>query len=409
MRRRCGAGDAATTPPQARPEPDEQQRTRIAWLYYVEGRTQAQIADRLGISRIKVESRAGDLPRHRAGPNPHQWSSRLLRRARTLAGTALRPQGSGRGALPRAGRELYPTLGIATGAWFSDRLAPGTTVGIGWGRTLHWSVRAIRRRAVPGLTVVSLLGGLGSRLGDQHLRDRLAICRGARRPVLLSGGPDLSPARPSCKTLLLDQEAIRDIYQRGRNADLAMVSVGSLAPGSTVRNLGLLTDEDLRTLHAAGAVGDLLGHWLDASGRIIDHPLNRRVVGLQPADLGRFPVPALVSGGRGQGAGHSRRAARPLRDDRHHRRGHGARAADRPIRLRWSGGALTAPSAATPVIRGKQRAKLLEHGAAELFGVGDRHRRAVIARDVVADADGEQLDARPPSIQPMTSRRCFSR
>src|SRR3954452_15862231 len=33
---------------------DEHRRTRIAWLYYVEGRTQAEIAERLGISRIKV-------------------------------------------------------------------------------------------------------------------------------------------------------------------------------------------------------------------------------------------------------------------------------------------------------------------------------------------------------------------
>lgn len=33
---------------------DEHRRTRIAWLYYVEGQTQAEIAERLGISRIKV-------------------------------------------------------------------------------------------------------------------------------------------------------------------------------------------------------------------------------------------------------------------------------------------------------------------------------------------------------------------
>ncbi len=33
---------------------DEQRRTRIAWLYYVEGLTQAEIAERLKISRVKV-------------------------------------------------------------------------------------------------------------------------------------------------------------------------------------------------------------------------------------------------------------------------------------------------------------------------------------------------------------------
>ena len=33
---------------------DEQRRTRIAWLYYVEGLTQAEIALRMGVSRVKV-------------------------------------------------------------------------------------------------------------------------------------------------------------------------------------------------------------------------------------------------------------------------------------------------------------------------------------------------------------------
>ena len=33
---------------------DEQRRTRIAWLYYVEGLTQAEIAERLAVSRVKV-------------------------------------------------------------------------------------------------------------------------------------------------------------------------------------------------------------------------------------------------------------------------------------------------------------------------------------------------------------------
>src|SRR5262249_22695049 len=42
----------------------------------------------------------------------------------------------------------------------------------------------------------------------------------------------------------------------------------------------------------------------------------------------------------------------------------------------------------------EQRGKLLHHGAAQLVGVDDGDGAAVVARDVVADADGDQLDRR---------------
>src|SRR6185437_17024401 len=42
----------------------------------------------------------------------------------------------------------------------------------------------------------------------------------------------------------------------------------------------------------------------------------------------------------------------------------------------------------------EQRGELLHHRAAELVGVDDGHGAAGVARDVVADADGDQLDRR---------------
>src|SRR5262245_20333586 len=42
----------------------------------------------------------------------------------------------------------------------------------------------------------------------------------------------------------------------------------------------------------------------------------------------------------------------------------------------------------------EQLGELLGNGAAELLGVHDGHRAAIVARDVVADADRDQLDRR---------------
>jgi DNA-binding transcriptional regulator LsrR (DeoR family) len=55
--------------------------------------------------------------------------------------------------------------------------------------------------------------------------------------------------------------------------------------------------DHIRDLQKAGAVGDILGHFLDRNGDVIDHPLNQRVIGLEFADLDHIDRVVLASGG----------------------------------------------------------------------------------------------------------------
>ncbi|MGE8474235.1 MAG: sugar-binding domain-containing protein, partial [Paraburkholderia hospita] len=60
---------------------------------------------------------------------------------------------------------------------------------------------------------------------------------------------------------------------------------------------GISKPDDLRTLRKAGAIGDMLGHFMDANGDPIDHPLNRRTVAISLDDLRKIEDVVLVSGG----------------------------------------------------------------------------------------------------------------
>jgi DNA-binding transcriptional regulator LsrR (DeoR family) len=275
---------------------DEQRRTRIAWLYYVEGKTQAEIALRLGLSRVKVNRelaicRESGMVQIRINSELASCVAleRALERRFGLVEAVVVPT-------PDRPEEVVAVLGIAVGVYVGERLAEGQTVAIGWGRTLRWSVRAMRRQRLERITVVSLLGGLGrgSEINTYETAARLADVLGAQCYYLAA---PTFVSTPELRDMLLAQTELRQILQRARAADLAVVSVGSLGPESTNRRLGLLTAEDSASLAARGAVGDLLGHLLDDRGRIVDHPLNHRVVGLPPADLGGVPISILASGG----------------------------------------------------------------------------------------------------------------
>ena len=78
---------------------------------------------------------------------------------------------------------------------------------------------------------------------------------------------------------------------------MAIVSVGDLRPHSVFRQYGLLTSEELASLERAGAIGDVLCHFVDADGNIVDHPVNRRVLAVNPNDLRGTRNIILASGG----------------------------------------------------------------------------------------------------------------
>jgi DNA-binding transcriptional regulator LsrR (DeoR family) len=61
--------------------------------------------------------------------------------------------------------------------------------------------------------------------------------------------------------------------------------------------MGFVTETEIAELVAAGAVGNFLGYFYDAQGRVVDHPVNARVIGLSPDEARRIPTRVMISGG----------------------------------------------------------------------------------------------------------------
>ncbi|HEY8016968.1 MAG TPA: sugar-binding transcriptional regulator [Dongiaceae bacterium] len=278
------------------PDEEEQRRTRIAWLYYVEGKTQSEIGEALRLSRVKVNRelaicRDSGLVQIRINGRLAGCVAleRKLQSRYGLADAVVVPT-------PADPEGIALALGMAVGAYVSDRLKPGMTVGIGWGRTLRCSIRAMRRRHVPRLTVVSLMGGLGraSELNTYETASHFAELHDATCYYLAA--PTFADS-VKLRDMLLDQARMREVYDRCRRADMTIASVGGLGRHNRIHSLGLLTAAEQRSLASAGAVGDYLCHFLDRDGALVKHPVNGRVVGVSPRDLSAVPTRILASGG----------------------------------------------------------------------------------------------------------------
>ena len=90
---------------------------------------------------------------------------------------------------------------------------------------------------------------------------------------------------------------IAQVLEEARRADLALLSCGDLSPRSQLFSGAQVKLDEIAGLKEAGAVGDILGTFLDADGEAVDHSLNRRVMALRPTELRSLPCVVLASGG----------------------------------------------------------------------------------------------------------------
>lgn len=276
--------------------PEDQLDVRIAWYYYITEMTQQQIADRFGVTRVRVIKA---LARCReSGIVQIRINSKLASCIKLEYELAQRYDLSEVIVVPSPEDEQYifRVLGVGAAPYIHDQVAEGCTFGVGWGRTLRATVRETRGRSFSSMTVVSLMGGLnfGSGFNTVEISHSFAGIFGGKYYFLAA---PLYANSEDSRNMILEQESIQYVYQKAQNVDLALITAGDLTHHSLMLQLGLISQEDGKSLRAAGAVGDVLGYYLNKDGEEIAHPYNRRTVSLSLEDLGKIKKVVFVAGG----------------------------------------------------------------------------------------------------------------
>ncbi|MBW4036481.1 MAG: sugar-binding transcriptional regulator [Proteobacteria bacterium] len=197
---------------------------------------------------------------------------------------------------PGEPQQLTALLGAVVGAYVSEALQDGMTIGLGWGATLQSSLTSMIARPMRDVTAVSLLGGLtrASGVNPAEFAWRFADLVGAESFLLTA--PVFLPDEATRDTLRR-HPGIVEVLARAARLDMALLSVGDISPSSTMMRYGLITRDELAEVTRAGAVADVLCQFVDAQGQVLDHPINRRVLAADPASLRGTPGLVLVSGG----------------------------------------------------------------------------------------------------------------
>ncbi len=274
---------------------------RAAWLYFIEERTQAAIADALGVSRFRVNRMLAEC-RERGWvrveiTTPMASCIALERRAMEAFGL--------RDAVvvptPLRSERTAAMVGAGLARYMSEQLAdPRQTIfGFGWGQTLREMLRYLRPSIRPESKIVTLLGAL-PRSSEENAIDLIGkIGRLLKAERYYMTAPIYADT-PDASGVLTSQNFYASVLDLIMRTDVACFAAGGMTDASLLIRHALPKGVPAQELVAAGAVGDLLGTFIDIDGAPIDHPVNRQLVGPGLKDLRAMKSLVLASGGDGK-------------------------------------------------------------------------------------------------------------
>ncbi|MDH3664321.1 MAG: sugar-binding transcriptional regulator [Alphaproteobacteria bacterium] len=254
---------------------------KAAWLYFIGGRTQDDIARQLDLSRQAVQRLVS-----------FAVSEKLIkfRMDHPIASCmAIAKDITDRYQLEFC--DVVPTdsvapdsiAGIATAtAQRMNRLlaakAP-TVLAVGTGRTLRAAVDEMDALDRPQHKIVSLVGNMAAdgHASPYEVAMRLADKIGAQRypmpaPVLTETAEE--------RQALQSQRSFAILRELRAQARASFVGIGDLSWQSPLHKDGFVNDAEIAELIDGGAIGEIIGWPFDASGRRVDSPIYDRVASL---------------------------------------------------------------------------------------------------------------------------------
>ena len=249
---------------------EEALMVKIAWYYYFENMTQQHVADTLGISRMRV--------------------IKLLEKARQtgIIQFRLRKDGETRMTLERSLMDAYGlkdafvvpsplsksqvNAGVAEAAsmYIAERLTESSFINMGYGDTPSRILNNLATIAERPITCVSLTGGVSYYLPDTRSNVFNAKLHLIPTPLLASSREMADAMR--------HEASVTEISRMISLAQLTVIGVGAMHESATIFKSGILNRNDFLYLQMQGAVGDLLSHFIDRDGKLIETPLEGRLI-----------------------------------------------------------------------------------------------------------------------------------
>jgi deoxyribonucleoside regulator len=268
-------------------EDEELLAVKAAELYYESDKTQGEIAALLHVTRWKVGRLIAQAkergfvrieivhPRARRLP-----LERSLRETFDLHDAVVVPAlGEG------DSDELRRRVALAAAEYLSSVRPVPRTLGVSWGRTLHDVASQVKQGWANGVNVVQVNGGVSlNRRASSAANTAVMLAQKASGSATMLPSPAILE-RVETKRAIESDRTVAGVLELARSASTYLFSAGVVEGTSVLVESGYISAAYLAELRERGAIGDVLGRFVDANGMPVDPDLDERTIGIDLSDL----------------------------------------------------------------------------------------------------------------------------
>ncbi|MDR6124742.1 deoxyribonucleoside regulator [Bacillus sp. SLBN-46] len=187
-------------------------------------------------------------------------------------------------------------LGEKAAAYLDVIVKDDDIIGVTWGTTIYHVATELKQKFVKNVKVVQLKGGVSYAETNTYASEILYLFGKAYNTA-----PHNLPLPAIVDHVVVKQamEAdrhIRKILELGKQANIALFTLGPIKTDSLLFQLGYFTESDLESLYGK-AVGDICSRFFDKNGEICNESLNERTLGVNLDELRKKEYSILVAGG----------------------------------------------------------------------------------------------------------------
>lgn len=272
----------------------------VAKAYYLEDRTQAEIAKQLGISRSQVsryltEARESGIVQIRIVDETDQRTNLeivLRERYPHLKYVKIAP------TFEMTPEVIRANIGRIAANALIEYLQPGQRVALGCGRTLEAMVKSLPGSEIAGVSVIQAMGNLGH---EAHKIDYNEIARVAAEKLggkvhFLSAPAILGAGSGSAQEFLNTNPMVASALTIANEADFFILGIGSMESDLIYTRFGLIQEEELRELKGK-VVGDMCGRFFDIQGNEVGSAFEERLIGINLQSMQNAKYAFAVGGG----------------------------------------------------------------------------------------------------------------
>ncbi|WP_068782629.1 sugar-binding transcriptional regulator [Paenibacillus sp. GM2] len=194
-------------------------------------------------------------------------------------------------------KEIQKYISKAAADYLHETVQDTDIIGVSWGRTMHVVALQLQQKQVRGVEVVQLKGGISHSHVNTYAAETMNLFAAAYHTIARYLPLPVIFDSVALKEMVEKDRHIHRIIELGKQANIAVFTVGTVNDDALLFQLGYFSEEEKQLLQTKG-IGDICSRFFDAEGHLCSEEINNRTVGIDLSDLKNKEKSILVAGGQ---------------------------------------------------------------------------------------------------------------